>query len=229
MKPLKTVQPMENKKMKYPIVEIFTSINGEGKKAGELATFIRVRECNLHCSYCDTRYACEKDSPCTFMEIDEILSKVEAKNVTLTGGEPLLCEGIGKLIEALKDYQVEIETNGSIDILPFTKLNHRPSFTLDYKCPSSKMEAFMNLDNYKYLSSEDTVKFVVGSLEDLEKMKEITKKYDLISRCHVYLSPVFGQIEPATMVDFMKENQMDGVRLQLQLHKFIWNPDKRGV
>lgn len=215
--------------MKYPIVEIFTSINGEGLKAGELATFIRLRECNLHCSYCDTRYACEKDSPCTWMELEEIISKIEAKNVTLTGGEPLLGEGIKELIEALKDHHVEIETNGSIDIKPFINLKNRPSFTLDYKCPSSKMEAFMNLDNYKYLSKEDTVKFVVGSLEDLEKMKKITNEYKLISRCHVYISPVFGQIEPAQMVDFMKENHMDGVRLQLQLHKYIWDPNKRGV
>lgn len=215
--------------MKYPIVEIFTSINGEGPKAGELATFIRLRECNLHCSYCDTRYACEKDSPCTWMELEEIVNKVEAKNVTLTGGEPLLSEGIDQLIEALKGHYVEIETNGSQNIEPFTRLKNRPSFTLDYKCPSSKMESFMNLENYQYLSKEDTVKFVVGSLEDLEKMREITKEYDLISRCHVYLSPVFGQIKPAQMVDFMKEHQMDGVRLQLQLHKYIWNPNERGV
>jgi 7-carboxy-7-deazaguanine synthase len=215
--------------MKFPIVEIFTSINGEGTRAGELATFIRLKGCNLHCSYCDTRYACEEDSKAEWMEIDEILKLIEADNVTLTGGEPLATEGVDKLIDALSDYSVEIETNGSFAIAPFTKLKKRPLFTLDYKSPSSGMERFMNLENYKYLSKEDTVKFVVGSLEDLEKMREIVKTYRLTQKCHVYLSPVFGKIEPAQMVEFMKENQMNGVRLQLQLHKFIWNPNERGV
>ncbi|KIR03066.1 Queuosine Biosynthesis QueE Radical SAM [Lachnospiraceae bacterium TWA4] len=212
---------------KYPIIEIFTSINGEGTRAGELATFIRLKGCNLHCSYCDTRYACEEDASCTWMTIKEILAQVTTKNVTLTGGEPLLAEGIEELLEALRDYSVEIETNGSRSIN--LNLSYRPIFTLDYKLPSSGMEEFMNTDNYKYLQPCDVIKFVSGSTADLEKMWEITKTYDLVSKCHVYISPVFGAIEPADIVEFMKEHQMEGVRLQLQLHKFIWAPNKKGV
>lgn len=102
-------------------------------------------------------------------------------------------------------------------------------FTLDYKLGSSGMEAQMKLDNYAFLQKEDTVKFVSGSMADLERAKEIIEKYELTKKCHVYLSPVFGQIEPADMVEFMKTNHMNGVNLQLQLHKFIWDPAERGV
>ena len=87
----------------------------------------------------------------------------------------------------------------------------------------------MCLDNFSYLEEDDTVKFVCGSHEDLEKAQEIIEKYDLTNKCHVYLSPVFGRIQPAKMVEFMKEKKLNGINLQLQLHKFIWSPDERGV
>ena len=85
------------------------------------------------------------------------------------------------------------------------------------------------MENYDLLEEDDTVKFVCGGQEDLEKAAEIIEKYDILNKCHVYLSPVFGMIDAADMVDFMAKNKMNGVRLQLQLHKFIWDPEKRGV
>ena len=220
--------------MRYPVVEKFVSINGEGQKAGELAVFIRFRGCNLNCSYCDTKWANSADAEAELMSAEEIAEYVTStgvKNVTLTGGEPLLQPELHKLIELLisSGHSVEIETNGSIAIEKLAAGKYRPSFTLDYKLPDSGMEAAMLTENYAFLTEIDTVKFVSGSMSDLERAVHIIKEFDLINRCRVYISPVFGRIEPAEIVDFMAAEKLNGVRLQLQLHKFIWHPDKRGV
>ena len=219
----------------FKVAEIFTSINGEGTKAGQTAVFVRFTGCNLNCSYCDTKWANEPNAEYKLMTDREILSRIKEtgiKNVTLTGGEPLLREGINELLEEIaKDgfLQAEIETNGSIDLKPFCDIENRPSFTMDYKLPSSGMEKHMCLENFEILEKKDTVKFVSGSIEDLKKALDIIRKYDLSRRCHVYISPVFGSIEPAKIVDFMVENKLNDVNLQLQLHKFIWDPNMRGV
>lgn len=219
----------------FKVAEIFTSINGEGTRAGQTAVFVRFTGCNLNCSYCDTKWANEPNAEYKLMADREILSRIKEtriKNVTLTGGEPLLREGIHELLEEIaKDgfLQAEIETNGSIDLKPFCDIENRPSFTMDYKLPSSGMEKHMCLENFEILEKKDTVKFVSGSIEDLKKALEIIRKYDLSRRCHVYISPVFGSIEPAKIVDFMVENKLNDVNLQLQLHKFIWDLNMRGV
>lgn len=219
----------------FKVAEIFTSINGEGTKAGQTAVFVRFTGCNLNCSYCDTKWANEPDAEYTLMTDKEILNRIKEtgiKNVTLTGGEPLLRDGIHELLEEVaKDgfLQAEIETNGSIDLKPFCDIENRPSFTMDYKLPSSGMEKHMYLENFDILEKKDTVKFVSGSSKDLKKALEIIRKYDLSRRCHVYISPVFGSIEPAEIVDFMVENKLNDINLQLQLHKFIWDPNMRGV
>ena len=223
------------------VVEKFISINGEGTHAGELAVFIRFKGCNLNCSYCDTDWANEADCSYEEMspeEIAEYVTDTGVTNVTLTGGEPLLQEEMPELLDELlcvkrgqspqTHLRVEIETNGSIDISPFCA-GHRPVFTLDYKLPSSGCESGMRVSNFKLLGADDTVKFVCGSEEDLIRAREITEEHGLIGRCNIYLSPVFGQIEPARIVDFMMAHGMNGVRLQLQLHKAIWHPEARGV
>lgn len=218
----------------YKVVEKFISINGEGTKAGQLAVFIRFQGCNLNCSYCDTTWANEAKASYEWMTEKEIITyivKEKIQNVTLTGGEPLLQKDIKVLLEGLAKEQlwVEIETNGSVDITPFFTIENRPALTMDYKLPSSGMEEFMCEKNFTLLQKKDTVKFVSGSREDLEKAKEIIERYELTKRCHVYLSPVFGQIEPADIVEYMKEHNMNGVNLQLQMHKFIWEPNRKGV
>jgi 7-carboxy-7-deazaguanine synthase len=216
------------------VVEKFVSINGESTRAGELAVFIRFKGCNLNCTYCDTKWANEPDCDFTEMTPEEIARYVEetkVKNVTLTGGEPLLQSEIGILIDRLYEIpgvRVEIETNGSVDIMTVQSVN-RPSFTVDYKSPTSSCESRMCMTNYENVEKGDTVKFVVGSIEDLAKAKEIIDRYGLKDRCHVYMSPVFGMIEPADIVDYMIDNNMNGIRLQIQMHKVIWNPDQRGV
>ncbi len=220
--------------MIYPVAERFVSINGEGRKAGELAVFIRFRKCNLNCSYCDTKWANTEDYPAEMLSAEQIAGYVYGtgvKNVTLTGGEPLLQENLGELIDILMEQgnNVEIETNGSISIAELSRRENRPSFTLDYKLPDSNMERAMDLGNYNYIRQNDTVKFVAGSISDLETAVKIIEKYELLKKCSVYISPVFNRINPADIVDFMKKNNLNGVKLQLQLHKFIWNPEERGV
>jgi 7-carboxy-7-deazaguanine synthase len=128
-----------------------------------------------------------------------------------------------------KELHVEIETNGSVLLDKFLNIENPPSFTMDYKLPSSKMESSMALDNFKYLTCRDTVKFVSGSIEDLNKAKEIIDRYHLVDRTNVYISPVFGAIHMDDIVEFMKANKMNGVNLQVQLHKVIWEPSMRGV
>lgn len=219
----------------FNIAETFLSINGEGTRAGQLAFFVRFTGCNLSCSYCDTQWANVPGAPCEKMTEEEIYYKIKesgAANVTVTGGEPMLQPGIGTLLDFLcrdPGLYVEVETNGSIPLAPYYSLPLRPAFTMDYKLGSSGMEQAMCLDNLPLLDNRDTVKFVCGSGEDLLRAEEIIRTYGLIGRTNVYLSPVFGAIEPAEMVEFMKAHRLVGVTLQLQLHKFIWDPRERGV
>ena len=105
----------------------------------------------------------------------------------------------------------------------------RPVFTMDYKLRGSGMESGMSIGNFNYLCKNDTVKFVVSDEEDLERAYEISKRYHLNGKCNLILSPVFGRIEPEEIVTFLIENQLNDVKLQLQLHKYIWDPQKRGV
>lgn len=219
----------------YKVVEIFESINGEGKKAGQLALFIRFQKCNLNCSYCDTKWANKDDSPYSLMSLEELYKKVvesRIKNITITGGEPLLQENIEIFLKKLAEnpeISVEIETNGSINLKKFREIKNGPSFTMDYKLPKSNMEKFMDLENFKYLTKKDTVKFVASDIDDLEIAREIIEKYSLVEKCAVYISPVFGKIELSSIVDFMKKYNMNGVNMQLQIHKIIWDPEAKGV
>ena len=219
---------------RYPVAELFASINGESVRAGEPAVFVRFRGCNLACSYCDTKWANRPDCPVRMMTAEEIADYADRAgiaDVTLTGGEPLLQKDPDVLISRLtaSGHRVELETNGSVSVEALSRLEPRPVFTLDYKLPGSGMESAMLTENYRFLAKEDSVKFVSGSREDLERAAEIIERYRLTEKCSVFISPVFGKIDPADIVAFLLERRMNGVRLQLQLHKFIWDPEKRGV
>ena len=217
----------------FNVAEKFVSINGEGQRAGQLAVFIRFAGCNLRCSYCDTGWANDfglKGENLTAEQILEYILSTKVHNVTLTGGEPLMRPEIEDLISMLvkAGLWVEIETNGSVPLKPLEK-DSRPHFTMDYKTPSSGMESKMLLSNFDLLESDDVVKFVCGNREDLNRTYDIITKYNLIQKCKVYISCVFDKLAPSDAVDFMKEKNLNGVNFQLQMHKFIWNPDKRGV
>lgn len=213
--------------------EIFGSIDGEGIRTGELATFIRLAGCNLRCRYCDTSYALQINQG-TELTIDEIINKVKEigyKNITLTGGEPLLQKNSITLIDELikNNFNVNIETSGSIDITPL--LDKEVTITLDYKTISSGMNNRMILSNYEKLRKQDVLKFVCNK-DDFKDIKQVLKNNNIKS--YIYLSPIFNEIEPSELVDFLKElhnenYNTDKIRVQIQLHKVIWNPDKRGV
>ncbi|MGI6205475.1 MAG: putative 7-carboxy-7-deazaguanine synthase QueE [Anaerovoracaceae bacterium] len=225
----------------YLVAEHFTSINGEGQRSGEPAYFVRFAGCNLRCSYCDTVWArcagssgVENFMEMTTSDIVEAADSSGIRDVTLTGGEPLLQPGIEELIAALQrdsrvDHSVEIETNGSVDLSDFASMKERPVFTMDYKLPESGMEAEMKLSNMDLLGKQDSVKMVASDLKDLDRALEIIKEYDLQERCGVFISPVFGLLEPSEVVHFLIRNKLNNVRIGIQIHKIIWDPEKRGV
>jgi len=210
--------------------EIFSSIEGEGIRTGYPATFIRLYGCNLNCSYCDTRYSCEGHDG-TEMNVSEVIEKakeVGVKRITLTGGEPLIHKNVEELVDELvnEGFEVNIETNGSVDIYPYIK-KENVIITMDYKLISSGMNDKMNERNFKYLRPQDVLKFVVGNKQDLDVMKEILEVHK--PNCNIFVSPVFEQIEPVEIVDYIKENKLNDCRVQLQLHKIIWDREERGV
>lgn len=222
----------------FNVIEKFISIDGEGPTSGELATFIRFQGCNLRCSYCDTKYSWDEESInnveiLSAEEIYDYIKSTKVKNVTLTGGEPLIQKNISSLLELLnndKDLVVHIETNGSINIKEFKDKYKNIIFILDYKSPSSNMMKQMDKENFDLIDKKDMYKFVIGSKEDINKALEIIKLYKLQNKCLVYFSPVFdSSLTMEEIVDFMKENNLNNVRLQVQLHKIIWDKEVRGV
>lgn len=222
------------------ICELFSSIEGEGIRAGYPCTFIRTVGCNLRCEWCDSKYSFKEEDTTKDMTVQEIVDEcynLGNYRITFTGGEPLLQPDAMDLIKALveKGFEVNVETNGAVDIEPFVAYRNSsitPSenlfFTVDYKCPSSGMEDKMIHDNHLYVNQNDVIKFVVGSQEDLKAMKHFVENHKYFYD-HIFVSPVFGMIEPVEIVDFIKENKMQNVRLQLQIHKFVWDKNKRGV
>jgi len=183
--------------------EIFGSIDGEGIRTGELATFIRLAGCNLRCRYCDTTYSLKA---CDGVKtgIDDIIDKCKEigyKNITLTGGEPLLQNNVYILIDKLikNSFKVNIETSGSIDISKL--LDTSVIITLDYKTLSSGMNNKMILENFSKLREQDVLKFVCNR-NDLDNIKEFIKNNDIKS--YIYFSPIFNEIEPSELVDFKR-------------------------
>lgn len=218
----------------YLMAEEFLSINGEGLNAGVLAHFIRLAGCPLKCDYCDTAWAQTKmaGKETSLEAIIELLQNSPANYVTLTGGEPLAAEGIKTLIEAIlaqTNKQIEIETSGAVSVEPFMKIaqsTERLHFTVDYKLGSSGMSAHMISSNYDCLQTGDVIKYVIGSEADL---LEAVAHHHLHKKGTAIFSPVYGLIEASRLVDVVKELKLSDVRIQLQLHKYIWEPHKQGV
>jgi len=209
------------------IKEIFRSIQGESSYSGLPCSFIRTAGCNLQCSYCDTVYASHGGEDLSLKVIMARIKKLGGNIVEITGGEPLLEEDTPVLAEKLikEKFTVLVETNGSLDISVLPKEVIR---IMDIKCPGSGMSEKMKWGNIQNLTDRDEVKFVISHREDYEWSINKIKEYDLEKRTGVLFSCVFDRIEPKTLAGWILEDGIY-VRLQLQLHKYIWGTDKRGV
>lgn len=219
------------KNHKYNISEIFYSIQGEGSRAGRPCVFIRFQGCELRCEWCDTPYALEIKQEEKLMSLEEIIESVKKYDcsfVMFTGGESLYQKGVNQLIEWFCDnkFEVVIETNGHQSI---AGVDRRANFVMDIKCPGSAMQKFNNYENFKYLKKTDEVKFVIKNGDDFDFAIEIIKNYNLNGIVdNILFSPVFGELEPVILAGWILDSKMN-IRMQLQIHKFIWHPNKRGV
>lgn len=209
------------------INEIFLSIQGESTHVGRLCLFIRTTGCNLRCTYCDTEYAFYDGKEMTIPELIDIVRKSGVNLIEITGGEPLMQDDLPELVDMLlsENYEVLVETGGSIDI---GTISANAIKILDLKCPSSGMMHKNIYDNINKLGAKDEVKFVIGTKEDFDWAVAIIKKYRLDTKVTVLFSPVFDELKPVQLAKWILKDKPN-VRMQLQLHKYIWEPDMQGV
>ena len=208
--------------------EIFHSVQGESTRAGLPCIFVRLTACDLRCSWCDTPYAFHEGRK---MSVDEVMAEVERHGcalVEITGGEPLLQDDVYPLMEQLlaRGCTVMLETGGHrpIDRVPSAVVK-----VVDVKCPASGEADKNDWRNLGRLAPHDEVKFVVQDRTDYEFARDVIARHALASRAAaVLLSPVHGVLDPRTLSEWILADHLP-VRLQLQLHKYIWTPTTRGV
>ncbi len=215
--------------MSLTVNEIFHSIQGESTYAGRPCVFVRLTGCNLRCAHCHTRYAYHEGQP---KEVNDILDKVAAFNcplVEITGGEPLLQTETPALIYQLLESgrEVLLETNGSRDI---SEVDDRCIRIMDIKCPSSGEYLRNDSANMDRLTEKDEIKFVIGGREDYEFAKKTPlESWDFAKRSNpVHFSPIHGVQGAKKLAEWILRDHLN-VRLHLQMHKLIWDPNKRGV
>ena len=207
--------------------EIYYSIQGESTSAGLPCVFVRLTYCNLRCTYCDTEYAFYEGKDYSIESIIDEVKKYDCRLVEVTGGEPLMQPECLDLMKKLCDegFEVLLETGGS---LPVNEVEKRVKIIMDLKCPSSRMMGKNLYENIDHIKPTDEIKFVIGSREDYDWTKEIMNKYKLNDKCEILLSVVLGALEPLMLVDWVLKDKLK-VRFQLQMHKFIWDPQTKGV
>jgi len=210
------------------ITEIYPSIQGESSFAGQPCTFVRMTACDLRCAWCDTVYAFTEGRK---QSIDDILAEVRQFGVPLvelTGGEPLLQKNTIPLMAQLieQGYTVLLETGGHLSIAEVPSAVHR---IIDVKCPGSGESGRMHWANLDLLTPRDEVKFVIASRDDFDYAREVSTTHDLAARCGaVHFAPAWGRVAPADLAAWILEAKLP-VRLQLQQHKYIWEPAARSV
>ena len=208
--------------------EIFHSIQGESTHAGRPCVFVRLTACDLRCTWCDTPYAFTEGRK---MSVDEVVEQVRGYNcdvVEITGGEPLLQKEVYPLMHRLLDEgrTVMLETGGhlSADEVPAGVIR-----VIDIKCPGSGESDKVHWPNLDRLRSSDELKFVIKDRADYDYARDVVAKRDLVSRCSAILfSPVHGVLDPKRLAEWILADRLP-VRLQLQAHKYIWDPETRGV
>lgn len=228
--------------VRLPMVEVFETIEGEGTRAGYVTTFVRVFNCNLRCTWCDTPYSYAPEKPAYYASIAETVAQVKAyenPRVCLTGGEPLMHGDKSRLLlRALAQLDVvndvHVETNGAIDLSPFqrdrewhTQMSEKVRFIVDYKLPASNEMEKMVTSNFTCLRPDDEVKFVIGSREDFDTALAVLNTH--YQTGHVLFSPVFDAMPSAELASLIIKHRLTHVKLNLQVHKYIWDPHRRGV
>lgn len=209
------------------VTEIFHSIQGESTYAGRPCLFVRLTGCPLRCTWCDTTYAFHGGRDLTIEEIVGEVRSFDCPLVEVTGGEPLSQpESLGLLTRLCDEgFEVLLETSGAIDT---AGVDRRVHVILDVKCPGSGMADQMHWPNLERLSAQDEAKFVIKDRADYEWARELVRREDLSTRCTVLFSPVFSDVEVRQLAEWVLADKLP-VRFQLQLHKYIWTPDMRGV
>ncbi len=203
------------------ITEIFYSLQGEARTVGLPTVFVRLTGCPLRCRYCDTAYAFQGGSRMTIKEVLERVVAFNPRYVCITGGEPLAQLASHPLLTALCNlgYEVSLETSGALDI---GAVDPRVSIVMDLKTPGSG-ESERNLyDNIDLLARKDQVKFVIGSRRDYEWSRAQVREYRLDTRCEVLFSPSYEEIDARSLADWILEDRLR-VRMQMQIHKLLWN------
>lgn len=227
---------------KLPMVEIFETVEGEGSLAGFPTVFVRVFHCNLRCHWCDTPYSYAPEKPAFEATIGEIIAQIQSfksKRICFTGGEPLIhreksaallleMASLGHIVD------IHIETNGAIDLKPFhhlrknvQSLKEKMRFIMDYKLKASGERAKMIDDNFMHLQDNDEIKFVISSDEDFQEALDVITSYH--KKGQLLFSPVWETMSPRRLVEKVLENELVDVKVSLQLHKIIWDPNERGV
>ncbi len=221
--------------MSLNLCEIFYSLQGESSFAGLPCVFVRLSGCNLNCSWCDTVYAKTESKKVSIRKIVKRVKAFGCSLVEITGGEPLIQENTPDLISLMiqEGFQVLVETNGSLSIknLPGECIK-----IIDIKCPLSGESNKNFLGNLELINKKDEIKFVIAGKEDYDFAKDIihTKLMDMdngspVIPCkNIHLSPVFGKINPKELAEWIIQDRLKA-RLSMQIHKLIWDPDKRGV
>ncbi|MFC0211119.1 7-carboxy-7-deazaguanine synthase QueE [Paenibacillus chartarius] len=223
--------------IKLPMVEIFETVEGEGTGAGFPTVFVRLFGCNLRCTWCDTTYSyppAEAEFVMTIRDIVERVQSYQSRRICLTGGEPLLYGdkslALAAALAALPHIEdVHIETNGAIDLAPFISGIDSPKvrYIMDYKLPDSGESDKMVPTNFALLRPQDELKFVIGSAADFEEACRILTRYPTAAL--PLFSPVWETMPPRRLVELMLERGLTNVKLNMQLHKVIWDPAMRGV
>ncbi|MCY9694718.1 7-carboxy-7-deazaguanine synthase QueE [Paenibacillus alginolyticus] len=223
--------------IRIPMVEIFETVEGEGTRAGFPTVFVRLFGCNLRCTWCDTKYSYPPAEAENVMTIAEIISKVEtyrSRHICLTGGEPLLYgEKSLALIDALAELEqvddLHIETNGAIDLALFVEQVASPKvrYIMDFKLPDSGEMGQMIMNNLALLREQDELKFVIGSEHDFRTAVEVLEQHP--TKALPMFSPVWETMPPRKLVELMLDAGLSKVKLNMQLHKIIWDPAMRGV
>lgn len=214
--------------MMLNLIEIFKSVQGETSFAGLPTTFIRLATCNLRCTWCDTSYSFGRGTPHSIVAILNEVKLNGCPYVCVTGGEPLLQDNVHSLLKLLADggFIVSLETGGSLST---KSVDPRVHVILDIKCPGSGMTHKNHWENIERLRPHDEVKFVIAHREDYEFSREIVAKFDLETRAkEILFSPVFDVLDPKELVGWILEDRLP-VRINLQIHKFIWSKETRGV